>query len=133
MLCNVKNKDYGTFGAADSLSIMSTCEEPELAMELIRYICGSEFMTEYHKIAPGAALTVSEEYVGDPKMERIVTEDVDKWRPLQVGPCGSEILENLAAHIQSVMEGKQDVKEALDESAEFADDTLAEYWAENEE
>ncbi|RGS81518.1 ABC transporter substrate-binding protein [Coprococcus sp. AF21-14LB] len=130
---SLKNKDYGTFGAADSLSIMSTCEEPELAMELIRYICGSEFMTEYHKIAPGAALTVSEEYVGDPKMERIVTEDVDKWRPLQVGPCGSEILENLAAHIQSVMEGKQDVKEALDESAEFADDTLAEYWAENEE
>ena len=66
-------------------------------------------------------------------MERIVTEDRDKWRPLQVGPCGSEILENLAAHIQSVMEGKMEVQEALDESVEFANETLDEYWADNEE
>ncbi len=129
---SLKNETYGTFGAADSLSIMSSCENPELAAKLIKYICSAEFMTEYHKIAPGAALTVSEEYVGDAKMERIVTEDVDKWRPLQVGPCGSEILENLAAHIQSVMEGKQTAQEALDESVEFADETLAEYWEENE-
>lgn len=129
---SLKNEAYGTFGAADSLSIMSTCKNPELAMKLIKYICSAEFMTEYHKVAPGAALTASEPYVGDPKMERIVTEDVDKWRPLQAGPCGSEILENLSAHIQSVMEGKQSAKEALDESAEFADETLNEYWADNE-
>lgn len=89
-------------------------------------------MTEYHKVAPGAPLTASEEYVGDPKMERIVTEDRDKWRPLQAGPCGSEILENYAAHIQAVMEGKQDVKAALDESASYANDLLKEYYAENE-
>ena len=119
---SLKNDDYGTFGAADSLSIMSACENPELAMKLIKYICSSEFMTEYHKVAPGAPLTKTEQYTGDPKMERIVTEDRDKWRPLQVGPCGSEILENLASHIQSIMEEKMDVQEALDESAEFAND-----------
>lgn len=129
---SLKNEDYGTFGAADSLSIMSSCENKELAMKLILYVTGSEFMTEYHKIAPGAPLTKSEAYVGDPKMERIVTEDRDKWRPLQVGPCGSEILENLSSHIQSIMEGKMEVKEALDESVEFANETLDEYWADNE-
>lgn len=130
---SLKNADYGTFGAADSLSIMSSCENKELAMKLIKYICSAEFMTEYHKVAPGAPLTKTESYAGDPKMERIVTEDRDKWRPLQVGPCGSEILENLASHIQSVIEGKMEVKEALDESAAFANETLDEYWAENEE
>jgi len=129
---SLKNKNYGTFGAADSLSIMSTCENKELALKLILYVTGSEFMTEYHKVAPGAPLTKSEAYVGDPKMERIVTEDRDKWRPLQVGPCGSEILENLSSHIQSIMEGKMEVKEALDESVEFANETLDEYWADNE-
>ena len=77
-------------------------------------------------------LTASEEYVGDPKMERIVAEDRDKWRPLQAGPCGSEILENYAAHIQSVMEGKMEVQEALDESAAYANELLDEYYAENE-
>ena len=112
---------------------MSSCENPELALKLIKYICSSEFMSEYHKAAPGAPLTKTEQYAGDPKMERIVTEDRDKWRPLQVGPCGSEILENLAAHIQSVMEGKMEVQEALDESVEFANETLDEYWADNEE
>jgi ABC-type glycerol-3-phosphate transport system substrate-binding protein len=130
---SLKNVDYGTFGAADSLSVMSSCENPELALKLIKYICGSEFMTEYHKVAPGAPLTQSEAYAGDAKMERIVTEDRDKWRPLQVGPCGSEIYENLASHIQSVMEGTMDVKDALDESAEFANETLDEYWSDNEE
>lgn len=129
---SLKHETYGTFGAADSLSIMSTCENKELALKLILYITGSDFMTEYHKVAPGAPLTKSESYVGDPKMERIVTEDRDKWRPLQVGPCGSEILENLSAHIQSIMEGKMEVKEALDESVEFANETLDEYWADNE-
>ena len=129
---SLKHVDYGTFGAADCLSVMSTSENPELALDLIKYITGSEFMTEYHKVAPGAPLTKSEEYVGDAKMERIVTEDRDKWRPLQAGPCGSEILENYAAHIQSVMEGKMDVKEALDESAKYGDEVLDEYYAENE-
>ena len=128
---SLKNETYGTFGAADCLSVMTTSENPELAYDLIKYITGSEFMTEYHKVAPGAPLTASEEYVGDPKMERILTEDRDKWRPLQAGPCGSEILENFAAHIQSVMEGKMEVKEALDESAAFANETLKEYYEEN--
>lgn len=129
---SLKNVDYGTFGAADCLSIMSSCENKELALNLIKYITGAEFMTEYHKAAPGAPLTKSESYSGDPKMEKIVAEDRDKWRPLQAGPCGSEILENYVAHIQSVMEGKMEVKEALDESAAFANEVLNEYWADNE-
>ncbi|MDD6442296.1 MAG: sugar ABC transporter substrate-binding protein [bacterium] len=128
---SLKNVDYGTFGAADCLSVMTTSENPELALDLIKYITGSEFMTEYHKVAPGAPLTKSEPYVGDPKMERIVTEDRDKWRPLQAGPCGSEILENYAAHIQSVIEGKMDVKAALDESAKYGNEVLKEYYEEN--
>lgn len=128
---SLKNVDYGTFGAADCLSIMSTSEHPELALDLIKYITGAEFMTEYHKIAPGAPLTASEEYVGEPKMERIITEDRDKWRPLQAGPCGSEILENYASHIQSIIEGKMGVKEALDESAKYGNEVLAEYYEEN--
>lgn len=128
---SLKNVDYGTFGAADCLSVMSTSENPELAFELIKYITSAEFMTEYHKVSPGAPLTASEEYTGDAKMERIVAEDRDKWRPLQAGPCGSEILENYAAHIQSVMEGSMEVQEALDEAAEFANGVLDEYYAEN--
>ena len=129
---SLKNVDYGTFGAADCLSVMSTSEHKELALDLIKYITGSEFMTEYHKVAPGAPLTASEKYTGDPKMERIVGEDRDKWRPLQAGPCGSEILENYASHVQSIIEGTMSVKDALDESAKYGNEVLDEYYSENE-
>ena len=127
---SLKGEQYGTFGASDSLSIMSSSEHKELAMELIKYICGSEFMTEYHKIAPGAPLTQSEAYTGEEEMKRIVTEDKDKWRGVQVGPAGSEILENYASEIQAVMEGKKDTKQALDDAATFANGVLDEYWEE---
>lgn len=129
---SLKDVDYGTFGAADCLSVMSTSEHKELALDLIKYITGSEFMTEYHKVAPGAPLTASEKYTGDPKMERIVSEDRDKWRPLQAGPCGSEILENYASHVQSIIEGTMSVKDALDESAKYGNEVLDEYYSENE-
>nr|WP_288722467.1 sugar ABC transporter substrate-binding protein [uncultured Sellimonas sp.] len=129
---SLKNKDYGTFGATDCLALSSQAENPELCMKLIKYITGSEFMTEYHKVAPGAPLTKSEPYQGDEKMERIITEDYDKYRPLQVGPCGSDILTNLASELQGMMEGKKDAKAAMDDAAKYADAALEKYWADKE-
>ena len=89
-------------------------------------------MTEYHKRASGAPLTKSEQYQGDPKMERIVTEDRDKYRPLQVGPCGSDILQNLASELQGMMEGSKSPQEAMDDAAQYANQALDEYWADKE-
>lgn len=65
-------------------------------------------------------------------MERIVTEDRDKYRPLQVGPCGSDILQNLASELQGMMEGNKTPKEALDDAADYGDQALDEYWADKE-
>ena len=100
---SLKNKDFGTFGATDCLTLMSACEDKDLAMDFIKYVTGSEFMTAYHAKCPGAALTESEPYVGDEKMEKIYTEDKDKWHGIQVGPCGTQILNQLAADFQGIM------------------------------
>ena len=70
---SLKNKDFGTFGATDCLTLRSACEDKDLAMDFIQYVTGSEFMTAYHAKCPGAALTESEPYVGDEKMEKIYT------------------------------------------------------------
>lgn len=129
---SLKDVNYGTFGAVDSLTLMSKCEYPELAVKLIKYIVSAEFMTEYHKMCPGAPMTVSEPYQGDAKMERIVTTDVDQYRALQVGPCGTEILQYLASDIQSVLSGDKETKEALDDAADYADQLLDEYWEDQE-
>lgn len=126
---SLKNKDFGTFGATDCLTLMSACENKDLAMDFIKYVTGSEFMTAYHAKCPGAALTESEPYVGDEKMEKIYTEDKDKWHGIQAGPCGTQILNQLAADFQGIMSGETSVDEGLKEAEDYANGLLDEYWA----
>ncbi len=126
---SLKNKDFGTFGATDCLTLMSACEDKDLAMDFIKYVTGSEFMTAYHAKCPGAALTESEPYVGDEKMEKIYTEDKDKWHGIQAGPCGTQILNQLAADFQGIMSGDTSVDEGLKEAEDYANGLLDEYWA----
>ena len=126
---SLKNKDVGTFGATDCLTLMSACEDKDLAMDFIKYVTGSEFMTAYHAKCPGAALTESEPYVGDEKMEKIYTEDKDKWHGIQAGPCGTQILNQLAADFQGIMSGETSVDEGLKEAEDYANGLLDEYWA----
>ena len=126
---SLKNKEYGTFGATDCLTLMSACEDKDLGMDFIKYVKGYEFMTEYHAKCPGAVLTESEPYVGDEKMEKIYTEDKDKWHGIQTGPCGTEILTQLAADLQGIMSGETSVDEGLKEAEDYANGLLDEYWA----
>ena len=126
---SLKNKDFGTFGATDCLTLMSACEDKDLAMDFIKYVTGFEFMTAYHAKCPGAALTESEPYVGDEKMEKIYTEDKDKWHGIQAGPCGTQILNQLAADFQGIMSGETSVDEGLKEAEDYANGLLDEYWA----
>lgn len=126
---SLKNKEFGTFGATDCLTLMSACEDKDLAMDFIKYVTGSEFMTAYHAKCPGAALTESEPYVGDEKMEKIYTDDKDKWHGIQAGPCGTQILNQLAANFQGIMSGETSVDEGLKEAEDYANGLLDEYWA----
>ena len=129
---SLKNADYGTFGATDCLTLMSAAEDKDLAMNFIKHVTGSEFMKQYHAKCPGAALTESEPYVGDAKMERIYNEDKDKWHGLQVGPCGADILSQLAADFQGIMTGELTVEKGLKEAEDYANGLLDEYWADKE-
>lgn len=129
---SLKNKEFGTFGATDCLTLMSAAEDPDLAMDFIKYVTSAAFMEQYHAKCPGAALTKSEPYVGDAKMERIYTDDLDKWHGLQVGPCGVDILTQLSADFQGIMSDELSVEDGLKEAEEYADGLLDEYWADKE-
>ena len=129
---SLKNVDYGTFGATDCLTLMSAADDKELAMSFIKYVTGAEFMEQYHSKCPGAALTKSEPYVGDEKMAKIYNDDLGKWHGLQVGPCGVDILSQLAADFQGVMSGELTVDEGLKEAEDYANGLLDEYWADKE-
>ena len=131
-ITSLKNKEFGTFGATDCLTLMSAAEDPDLAMDLIKYVTGAGFMEQYHAKCPGAALTVSEPYVGDEKMEKIYTDDLDKWHGLQVGPCGVDILTQLSADFQGIMSDELSVEEGLKAAEDYANNLLDEYWADKE-
>ena len=62
-------------------------------------------------------------------MEKIYTEDEDKWHGIQTGPCGTEILTQLAADLQGIMSGETSVDEGLKEAEDYANGLLDEYWA----
>ena len=134
-ITSLKDKQFGTFGAADSLALLSNSQNKELAMELIRYMTHPDFQKGYLKSGGmGVPLTkeMMESYELPEKAGKILTTDRDKWRPLQAGPCGNEILKDFASRIQEIMGEDADVKKTLDESATFANDTLKEFW-ENQE
>ena len=65
-------------------------------------------------------------------MERIYTEDIDKWHGLQAGPCGVDILTQLSADFQGVMTEEMTVEEALKEAEDYANGLLDDYWADKE-
>lgn len=132
---SLKNKQYGTFGAADFLTLMSASDKQELGLDFIKYVTGAEFLSKYHEAGgTGIAMTKTEAetFKSSEKMSKIINEDRDKWRPLQAGPCGSDILENLSSHVQMIMEDKMTVQEALDECETYGNEVLDEFWAENE-
>ena len=65
-------------------------------------------------------------------MEKIYTEDIEKWHGLQVGPCGTDILTQISADLQGIMTGELTVEDGLAEAEEYANNLLNEYWADKE-
>ena len=125
---SLQNVNFGTFGATDSLTLMKDAQDKELAMKFIKYVTSAKFMNEYHKRYPSAALTVSEPYTGDEKMEKIYNEDKEKWHGPQAGPLGTDILTQLSADFQGIMSGELTVEEGLKEAETYSNNLLDEYW-----
>ena len=63
------------------------------------------------------------------EVKKIYTEDKDKWHGIQAGPCGTQILNQLAADFQGIMSGETSVDEGLKEAEDYANGLLDEYWA----
>lgn len=121
----LEHKEKATFGAVDHLTLMSGAENKELAFKLMEHMVSAESMTSFHKLIPRAPITKGEEYQGDPRYEKMVTEDRDVYRPLVVGPHGVEIYEYLWKQLQLMISDDITPKEALDEAARYANDLLA--------
>ena len=90
----------------------------------MEFMLSKDSMEKFHKEIPRSPIAKGEKYQGDPRFEDMVKNDQDKFRPLQVGPHGIEIYENLWKELQTMIEGKKTPEKALNDAADYANGLL---------
>lgn len=124
-ITSLENKDMGTFGSVDQLTLMSSAKDKELSFALMQHMLSVESMTAFHKYHPRAPISKDEPYQGDPRLKEMVENDKGIYRPLVVAPHGVEVYEYLWKQLQTMMAGEATPKEALDEAARYSNELLS--------
>lgn len=118
-------EDAETFVAADSLVMFESCENKELAAELIKYLTSTEVMTRYHEtITDQPPITADEEYTGSEVFATLFTDDADMLRSLPVFKGASSMYDALYKNIQSMMLGELTPAEVLSKTTEYYNTNL---------
>ena len=118
-------QDAETMVAADSLVMFESCENKELAAELIKYLTSTEVMTKYHQtITDQPPITVDEEYSGSEVFADLFTKDSDMLRALPVFKDASSMYDSLYKNIQSMLLGELTPEEVLTKTTEYYDSNL---------
>lgn len=124
-ITSLQDKQMGTFASADSLVMVSASKNKELAAELVKYMLSGPSMTEFHKMAPFPPIAKDEEYNDDPIFKGVYEDNKDSLVTLPAVKGSAAVYDNLYKNLQLMMLGELSPEEALNNSAEFADSTLA--------
>lgn len=125
-ITSLTKEKKGTFVASDSLVLMSSAENKELAYKLIQHMLSGTSMTEYHKSAQFAPIGKDEEYHDNPIFENVYAEDGDALHSLSPAKGSSKIYDSLYKNLQLMMMGEKQPEEVISESVSYADTILNE-------
>ncbi len=124
-ITSLQDQQMGTFASADSLVLVSASKNKELAAELVKFMLSGPSMTEFHKMAPFPPIAKDEEYNDDPIFKGVYEDNKDSLITLPAVKGSAAVYDNLYKNLQLMMLGELSPEEALNNSAEFADSTLA--------
>lgn len=124
-ITSLQDQKMGTFASADSLIMVSASKNKELAAELVKYMLSGPSMTEFHKMAPFPPVAKDEGYNDDPIFKTVYEDNKDALVTLPAVKGSAAVYDNLYKNLQLMMLGELTPEEALKNSAEFADSTLA--------
>lgn len=124
-ITSFKDAKMGTFAAADSLVLVSGSKNKELAAKLATYMLSGPSMTEFHKMAPFPPVGKDEAYNDDPVFKKVYEDDKDALTTLPAVKGSAGIYDNLYKNLQLMMLGELTPEEAINNSAEFANSSLA--------
>ncbi len=119
--------DTRTFVAADSLVLFDSCENKELAAELMKYVTSAEVMSQFHeKLSSQPPITADEEYAGDERFAALFTDEeyTDTFQTLPVFKGASSLYDTLFKNLQSMMLGEMTPAEVLSTTTEYYNENL---------
>ncbi len=122
---SLSDEKMGTFASADSLVLISASKNKDLAAELVKFMLSGPSMTEFHKMAPFPPVAKDEAYNDDPAFKKVYEENQEALNTLPAVKGSAAVYDNLYKNLQLMMLGELTPEEALNNSAEFADSTLA--------
>ena len=114
-----------TFVAADSLVMFNSCENKELAAELMKYVTSSDVMSQFHtRVSEQPPITADDTYTGDERYATLFTENGDNFVSLPVFKGAASMYDILFKNMQSMMLGEMEPQEVLTETTTYYNDNL---------
>lgn len=114
-----------TFVAADSLVLFESCENKELAADLMKHITSADVMSQFHtKVSQQPPITADDTYVGDARFENLFTEYADNFVSLPVFQAAASLYDYLFKNLQSMMLGEMEPADVLTDTTAYYNDNL---------
>lgn len=121
---SLKNRDYGTFVAADQLVLMSKAKSPELAFALMRHLTSGPSMQNFHKYNPWPPIAKDEPYSGSEIFRKMYAQDSSKLRGLKPVVNSNKVYDVLFRELQTMMLGERTAEEAVQNAAKMGNSYL---------
>lgn len=122
---SLKGKQNGTFIAADSLVMLNSCENKELAMKVMRRLTSPEVMEKFHKdLYSAPPLSSGEAYLSDAKFKPMYENEKDTLHILPAVSGSAQIYDVLYKNLQSMLLGDYEPQQVLDEITAYSETVL---------
>lgn len=109
-----------TFVAADSLVLLSSCENKELAATCMKYITSPDVMEKFHSKVYGApSISADEEYMDLEIYKNMYTDETQHFKNLPVFEGATSFYDTLYKNLQSMMMGELSPEEVLKNTTDY--------------
>jgi multiple sugar transport system substrate-binding protein len=114
-----------TFIAVDSLVLISTSQNKDMAAKAIKFMASGPIMTSFHKdLCMFPPIGKDEQYADNPKFKRMFDNDTACFKPLPNVPNSFKVYDTLYKNLQLMMLGQSTPEKALADAAAYAQTVL---------
>ncbi|WP_124039729.1 ABC transporter substrate-binding protein [Neoactinobaculum massilliense] len=121
---SLKDVDYGTFMAADCLSIFKQAKDPQLAYDLISFITSGEQMAKFHEKANFAPVGADEKSTYPEEFAKVYSDEAEKLHSLPNQVNAGAAYRVLYKNLQQMLNGKKTPEQACKDAAAEANELL---------